>query len=761
MTLLLLTMLMQISASPVQTQISSDATLSYTPNVGPDLLDKVRTANFIRSTQNTDVYNSTNIDQIYFKLGSIKILDPTLSTVSQSKIDLWTNQILSFENIDGGFGQWKNDVSSLSSTKKAIEALSWMNTLANINSTHTAEYLNSLRNQLTTGFNSNKYDSDSDIYASSIGVEAYDILGLAPANQTDLLNHFLRAQNNGSSSYTDPQIDGLGGFGKQTNNVKLVFWSSEVTITRAALFAINSLGGVAENTLALNFLLAMQTSSGAFVNNALLTTESITYTASALEAINLLGGTPDTALAQSYILGLEDSNGLFKLKSSSASSSIKGTFYALRALNALGSNPTDTVLTLNTLNNYVPTSNGYGAAPGEEASLRTTFDAVAALVYMGRTPTLKQRIVDYVETYRNLDGGFGVSGSYTESTLRAVEIYNLLGMTFPDSAKTISFLLSLQQADGGFSKGNGKTVSYTISTYRAIRALSLLGGLPSDKTSIVNYIQSTKDTTNGGYGGYFSDISDVSSTYRAIRTLSILGDSSYDAASVINYIKSSQIADGGFKRSPYDVLRPNNNSNAVFTYSALRTLQILGSQPDNVTSLYTFINSLRNRDGGYAEHPQFTSNVAYTFTNLWILKNINSFINFKVEITNDLGKFDITNKVLSLKVDGAIGPFTYNVSLNNNVVSTGVMSSAGTLDVNLDALTLGSNSIQLLFIDGTGQIIEASADLSAVELTSSIPSEQVSSAVSQIAESGPTFITSLLLLSLAISIQVVFLRRKN
>ncbi|MCY3412867.1 MAG: hypothetical protein INQ03_14615 [Candidatus Heimdallarchaeota archaeon] len=695
-------------AQGIDLTINSGVT-DYLPSVVPDYLDRARTANFIRSTQSSPKYNASSIDQIFYRIAAISILDPALNSISQVEKDMLIQQIMSFQSSDAGFGQWQYDRAGLSSTNKAIEALSLLNALDQVNATAVGEYLDSLRNYLTDGYNSHSADTDADVYTTSLAMETYHLLNLPIVNSSKVVDLFLRAQNNESSGFTAPN---LGGFGKQTNNVKGIFWDSEVSVTRGAVFSLNSFSTSAETSLVIDFLKGMQTGNGGFVNSYLQTSETISYTASALETLSLLGDSADNTLALSFINSLETVDGGFKYQSTSVSSSIKSTYFALLALESIGGSPSNTTKTLEYLVNYIPDLGGYGAVPGAEPSLRTTFDAVAALSYMNRTPTLVTKITDYVDSYRNIDGGFGLSGSYVESTLRAVEIYNLLAVPFPNPAETITFLKSNQQLDGGFSKGAGKSISYVISTYRTVKALDLLGSSPDDIQGVISYLDSTYNSADGGYGGFFNDNSDISSTYRAIRTLNLLGISNFDKAAVVNFVKNSQNLDGGFKRSSYDIVRPNNISNAVYTYSALQTLNILDEQPNNVSSVYSYILSLRNLDGGYAEHPDFTSDVAYTFTSMWIFLNLNTFAEFKLSLPTNLS-FE-TSQNLVLKVSGKLNPITYSISTVSGYSVSGTLLAESNYSVVLAAFLPGIYEfhIELFDLAKQGIIIDISVSIS-------------------------------------------------
>ncbi len=664
----------------------SQGDLILVPTTPPDLLTRTRSLNFIKSTQNVPENNATNIDQIYYRVGAMRILDPTLSNVSQAQKQFWINQILSFQKSSGGFGTWKHDRSTLSSTYKAIQILQWLG-YNNLNVTLVTSYLDRLRNSLTNGYNSYLKDTDSDVYSTHLAVLSYSILGKIPPNASDVAQVFIRAQNLGSNVSSIEQ----GGFGKQSNRFKQIFWTSEITITRAALVGLKTLNQDLTTsvnvTAALEFLISLQSTTGGWVNtynDLIIGTSAISasHTAAALEAITLLNGTAriDSNAARNFLLSLETPEGGFKLKIISSEPSLKGTFFSLLALDYLGAKPTNTTATLQWLLNWTPNKGGFGGEPGSEPTLRETFDAVYALVLAGKSIPHRQEILNYVNSYRNPDGGFGLTGSYTESTFRAVSIYSLLGEAFPNASQTIAFLQSLQQLDGGFVKKPGAIQSYVISTYRAIAALHLLNATPTD--------------VNGA----------------------------------ITFLRQSQNPDGGFKRSNYDVTLPGNVSSAVYTYSAVRGLYLLNSTPTNVSGLYSYLVSLRNADGGFGPHQDFTSNIAYVFTSFWILKNIHAISNFSMIIPGNIDNIRSNYDNFTIQVFGAIGNLNYTViNLNSSILlASGIITGSGSIVIDTSTLPIGRYEIQVTAWDDTLAKVNATFTVLISSETSS-PSNTTSS----------------------------------
>ncbi|MFW9990777.1 MAG: prenyltransferase/squalene oxidase repeat-containing protein [Candidatus Odinarchaeota archaeon] len=694
---------------------------TFTPGTYAELLTRTRTRNFILSTQSVAANNATSMDQIYFRLASLQILDPTLSNLTVATRDYWIDQILSFQDTNGGFGGWKHDESSVSNTFNALQSLKWLDNLATVNKTAVKDFLDRLRITLTNGYASNFFDSDSDVYSTYLAVKSYELLDILPVNPSDVAQVFVNAQNLDPDPLVVP-VEQYGGFGMQTNSQSAIYWTSEVKVTRAALLGMAALGfSATDNDSAYTFVSGLQsTIHGGFANvypTSTLPTPVLTgpYTTAALESIYLLDRLPlDTTGAVQYLQALETPDGGFRLEESSNSSSLRGTYYALRGLQLLGSMPSNTTKTIDYLVNYSPDDYGFGGVPGESSSLRETFDAVAALSLAGKPISSVQSIVDYVNSYRRPDGGYGITNSYVDSTSRAVVIHDLLGTPLPSPAETITFIQGLQNpGNGGFVKKTGDTTSYVVSSYRAVVILDLLGSAPGDPEGAKLFFKMSQnkiaDGGDGGFGGFPGDTSDVSSTYRAIRALSILGDSSYDINGAKQFLLQSQISDGGFKRSPGDVAAPKNASNTIYTYAAVRALAILNTVPSDVSGLYDYIVNVRNKDGAFAEHHDFTSNIAYTYACSWLLRHLHETSGFTAAIPDDLNSLRTQHDSFNVEISGDLGFFNYTVidDSTKEVLASGIMPQTGNITVNTASFGEGSYSLRLIVIDRSSAKIEA------------------------------------------------------
>ena len=719
--IIILLLLSSINSGNTSLVLNQSGQIGITPTTFASLLYEDDTFNFIENSRFISDNQGSAVEDIYYRLGVVKLLDPQLNNLSSNLKTAWTTKVLSFQNPDGGFGSWEGDKSSVTSTKNALQVLSWLNTLNQINTTHTQVYLDSLHNTLTGGYESDNYDTDSDVYSTHLAVIAYNLLGLSPIGPSNVSDLFIRAQNDGTAL---PSTE-LGGFGKQTNNIRGIYWTSEISVTSAAITGLDILGSIAsiDQSAASSFINGLKQGSGGYLNDHVtIASSSITYTSSAIEGLSILGAIPsDTSSQEGFIYGLEEIDGGFRLKSTSTKSSLIATYFAVNALDLLGLEPTDVQNTIDYVLDFSSFTDGYGSSPSASPTLRETYDAVESYVIAGREVPNKQGILSYVNSYYNPDGGYGILGSYTESTFRAVSIYSLLGTELPNKATTIQFLQSLQQdSDGGFVKSSTDSVSYVISTYRAVNALNLLGSQPLSVTNVISYLKQNQ-RSDGGFAGYFTDpgTSDVSSTYRAVRALAILGDTPNNPVSAISFLKNSQNSNGGFKRGINDIVAPANQSSMIYTYSAVRALSILNEHPNNASSLYDYIASVRNTDGGYGIQPLHTSDIAYTFVSLYLLRNMHEISEFYVEPLSPTNNTETNEITFSLAINGGIKPFTIEVYLDD-VLQTPVVTDTGS-QTNVDIIIPGDlsveNNMTITITDRTGAAIHLSPELFGLIIT--------------------------------------------
>jgi len=591
-----------------------------------DLISPSVSFRFIRSSQNIEENRLNSLSDIFYYV-SILSRTGALPGIPSAEHDELVTTVRSFQNDNGGFGDWLQDRSKAGSTRRALETLQMLNSTP-LNSTGTVAFLGRLQvsglDYGNFGFRSSVKDTDADVSSTFNVIKALTLLSASIPNRTDVVLYLRDHQN----------VD--GGFGYQTNREAGIIWPSTIVHTVRGLQALDLLGEVPDfEDEAVDFVTGLQVTEGGF-SNVGGGTAWISYTYNAITSLRLLGETvPRTEDIESFVKSNQLASGGFIEHSLDDREGIHTTHYATAVLDLVGA-----AYNAVTITDFAGAhltgrlDGGFGEYPGIASTMRVTFDAVSALNLIGREPADPPAVVDYVEGLRNADGGYGeYDSSNVESTYRAILTLRLLGSVLRDADMTIDFLRSCQNNDGGFGFSNGY-ISRGAYTYRAIRALDLLGVRPFNVEGAITYIRSLQNDDDG-FGNYFDEgDSDLGSTYRAVRGLAILGSSPVRTNGAEEFMLGSRNPDGGFRRSPSDTTAPNNFSRSYYTYDAVLALHFLGRPVEDPVPVYDYVKSLRNPDLGYATNPFFTSKVSSTFTSLWTLHYLVDGFNTAPSLTN-------------------------------------------------------------------------------------------------------------------------------
>lgn len=238
-----------------------------------------------------------------------------------------------------------------------------------------------------------------------------------------------------------------------------------------------------------------------------------------------------------------------------------------------------------------------------------------------------EKTINFVKSCENKEGGFGNflnDESCVDSTVAAIEIFNMLNRNVENRAKHIKFLKSCQNKDGGFGRkiNDISSVDYTCS---AVAALYELGAYPDDVRGMVNFINSCKNF-DGGYGRMPNLQSDLDSTISAVSALRIVGEIYY-SREIIRYLKSLYVESGN-----YGFYKPNyaGKGNVEYINLALLGYEMCGieEEKNRIEKIINFVLDCQNEDGGFGEIPGYPSNIDYTYSALEILNKFNVKLKF-------------------------------------------------------------------------------------------------------------------------------------
>ncbi len=176
----------------------------------------------------------------------------------------------------------------------------------------------------------------------------------------------------------------------------------------------------------------------------------------------------------------------------------------------------------------------------------------------GASAQWTQRLSELLATLRRADGGFsksleGQAGS-TYQTFLVLLCLELIEQPCPDAAAASRFLLSQQQADGGFLEIRVAKRSGTNPTAAAIGGLRVLQAL-DDTTGVrsVDFLLSQQSDEGGFRANTRIPVPDLLSTFTACVTLADLEqleEADQDAA--LKYVRGMEQAEGGFRGFEFD-----------------------------------------------------------------------------------------------------------------------------------------------------------------------------------------------------------------
>jgi prenyltransferase beta subunit len=138
--------------------------------------------------------------------------------------------------------------------------------------------------------------------------------------------------------------------------------------------------------------------------------------------------------------------------------------------------------------------------------------AVAGTEAIKKQPAQAKHWLEQIAALRNPDGTYGKSDGVARATGGAVVAVLRLGGDVEHRDRVVQALKEGQRTDGGFGK-EGAATSDLESTYRVMRAFAMLKEKPDAKRSLA-FVASCRNA-NGGYGVEPGKPSTVSATYYA------------------------------------------------------------------------------------------------------------------------------------------------------------------------------------------------------------------------------------------------------
>jgi ABC-2 type transport system ATP-binding protein len=145
-------------------------------------------------------------------------------------------------------------------------------------------------------------------------------------------------------------------------------------------------------------------------------------------------------------------------------------------------------------------------------------------------------------------------------------------------------------------------------TFFALAALNRLGASPINTTSLRYWLLSIQNA-DGGFPFALGIRSDAVSSFYAVQSLAFIREYPFSKLSCIEFLKGCQVSDGGFTFYPM-IGEYLNVSYLFISYVAARAIYLLATQPADVFgAMDWFLTCKDNYTSGYGDTPYFGSDL--------------------------------------------------------------------------------------------------------------------------------------------------------
>ncbi len=568
---------------------------------------------FIEPTMEANYHASHSINRTESQLASSPIRDP-LSNASLAEWDY--NYLFEKQNEDGGHSDAAGSGSIMSSfhVVSTIDFLNdtWLNQTKHTESIDLLiDFLNDTLNEDGEGFKENVQTNESDIHSTYYGVALAhrfglnDLLNNYTTNITNYVNNlrvggYLRSASSGnpdpeSTYYAIQTVLSLGYTYDALETGQLSSYLNSLFNTTTAGYA--PLPGDTSDVESTYFTLASMYTLGLTVPNVTETLDFITRCQTLRGGFQKLDVSEDPDGTETFKAGWTGSNALRLLRD-----------YEGRVI-------TDNITDYYTwLSEFQALNALFG-----HISVESNYWGVRSSHLMGYADninyTSKVNITQFLDQcYDPVHGGIGATpgeNSSLSSTYAALETYDMMGVLINFTSnnlkrnKTIEFIVSQQNDDGGFKMGNdtstletlgvlagfSNTTTYdtnessTQSTFFAMASLFKLNArFAANRTTLIHWLRAGQNP-DGGYGNQIGYHSDVTSSYYALNTIQLLGQNPMSKIALTEFIKNAQTTDGGFAPLPLLASYLDSSPSFSVTFMASRSLYDLNSQPEDVVLL--------------------------------------------------------------------------------------------------------------------------------------------------------------------------------
>ena len=277
------------------------------------------------------------------------------------------------------------------------------------------------------------------------------------------------------------------------------------------------------------------------------------------EAVNLRKSAPRFSARNvvGYIVSRQNTDGGYTFCQGTESNA-QDTYCGLAILDLLKTHFPNIKQTIKWLHDFVPDSS------------YSYYYITKALKLCGEK--LDKRLKDFLRSLLGSKGEIGTIEVYVEVTsefedsFMITELVNMVGIEI-DREKTIGWLLSYQNNDGGFGAHKHSNLN---STYHAVASLSNLGYPVKSLEKTLGYVRSCEKPSGGFTVVPKSSNPYMEHVYFGVSTLDLFGEHARYPEKTAQFVLKCQNANGGFARSHFGI------STFEYTFYAVSILQKLG-----------------------------------------------------------------------------------------------------------------------------------------------------------------------------------------
>jgi hypothetical protein len=264
---------------------------------------------------------------------------------------------------------------------------------------------------------------------------------------------------------------------------------------------------------------------------------------------------------------------------------------------------------LNYLETLARPDGGYAWEDQEKTHLTPTYAVTGCYTALGRVPPRKQALAAYIRTHhpsvlKKLEQ------EHREFEYQQIQSLTWLKEDLSEFREKVSGWRKPTVYFKQYEQDGNPIFSHEVTAFTCRELL----GMPA--TGILEYLQYV-DSRRRGNGSFnstpASDGSDghVLNTWWGLEALRILGRANELKEQTIEWLRSCQLDSGGFTWSPKPEFAGVDD--VAYTWAALKSLRLLGVQPERPDAADAYLRSLANADGGFGDRPGWRSNPMATF----------------------------------------------------------------------------------------------------------------------------------------------------